>query len=127
MSWYDGMTPEEIDYAIAIGAAPGSKTPGGWVEVPGGFLVRHRQGPPLEEVVWSQPDDPSDFSPPRDRSVWCPRRLQPLVFWVLRRFGPVSGTIPRRLWPAVLFGVPLAGVAVLSAFLYCLWRLVSGL
>jgi hypothetical protein len=44
-------------------------------------------GRPLSPTLaWSQPDDPNDFRP-KARRVWCPRWLQPLVFWILRRLG----------------------------------------
>lgn len=85
MSWYDGMTPEKIGQAIFNGTAPGATTPGALIEVPGGHLVRYQHWAP-GEMAWSQPDNSNDFRP-RDRKIWCPRWLQPLAFWVLRRLS----------------------------------------
>jgi hypothetical protein len=35
-------------------------------------------------IAWSEPDKAESFEP-SGGSIWYPRWLQPLVFWVLRR------------------------------------------
>lgn len=37
MPWYDGLSMEEVDAKVRSGEAPGSRVPGGIVEVPDGY------------------------------------------------------------------------------------------
>lgn len=56
MTWYNGLTYEEVELAIREGRAPGSDIPYGVIEVPSGYtdwfaLVRYREGHPRQSVA----------------------------------------------------------------------------
>jgi hypothetical protein len=40
-----------------------------------------------DKFYWSgEPQDPNKWEP-RGKSFWCPKFIQPVVFWVLEKFG----------------------------------------